>query len=540
MRVTELAKYLSIILISFSLSVIAACSSAGADALSGGDESQGGQLQVGPGGPIDLGFFEEQVFDVQLSGITGDPLAGEPISVSLIGPAHNGFVSPFELTSDEEGSGQVVFTAPDTATELEIRFSSPAAEADVVVAVTVDPAELGFTIEVEYDGQRQLAYVEAQIYADATCEDLALGIAGDPADVQTAESIPAGFTFVGLLAGSTYAVGAVGQNSENEPRAEDCLDGLLPDGDGGVLGLTDLPFDVVGVFGVEMAVSTSGALEPAVAELASSLDPFSTDVPDAILDAIRAVIEDEPLIAESFDEIRVTDDLDGLLVADFAARDVDVAGSLSAAWEQVDASLVGFAMSAELEFGAPTDGVYDLYHQIVALSFVGIEQSFLVALPETGQGTASPAVDDIDALLISQHQVGLGLGGPVEFLLEAELAESYGAEGLAGALEEIVDCDAVVTVLAGPLDGVADAAEILAGCQDAMIGAAVLLDEGVALISGEYAQVSFNEGSCRLADPGVGNLVEELIEGEFQVTWEGGDPLGPMGGEFDGMLQGSN
>ena len=120
--------------------VVIGCQSTSLSSSAGGDDCGGGELSVTPGGPLSLGYFEEQTFLVALTGPDGNALPDEPISVSLIGPAHNGFVSPFELTSDEQGQGEVLFTAPDTGTELEIRFSRPAAISDVVVDVWVDPA----------------------------------------------------------------------------------------------------------------------------------------------------------------------------------------------------------------------------------------------------------------------------------------------------------------------------------------------------------------------------------------------------------------
>jgi hypothetical protein len=160
-----------------------------------------------------------------------------------------------------------------------------------------------------------------------------------------------------------------------------------------------------------------------------------------------------------------------------------------------------------------------------------------VAVPETGQGTAQAAESDVDLLLISEHQVGLGLGGPILFLLDAELETTYSAGGLAGALEQIVDCDAVVALLAPTLSEVADTAEILAGCQGAMLDAQTLLDDEVAYVNGKYTQVTFEGGSCRLDDPGQGDLVQQIGDGSFQVTWDGVDPLGPMDAAFEGLLQ---
>jgi hypothetical protein len=516
---------------------VVGCQATSLSSAAGGGDGSGGELSVTPGGALSLGYFQEQVFLVTLTGADGSVLSGEPISVSLIGPAHNGFVSPFELTSDEEGQGEVLFTAPDTATQLEIRFSSPAATWDAVVEVEVDPEQLGFAIEVGYDGQRELDSVEAAIFEDITCADIALGAAGEPVETQSFDSIPAQFEFIGLHAGSTYAVRAIGFNAEHESRAEECADGLLPDGPGDNLILQDLPLDLVGVFEVSTAIDAGDTLLPVVDELASSLDPFSADVPDAILDAIREVIAGEPLIAESFDAIRAADDLDGALAEDFAIREVDVAASLASIWEQVDGGLTEVSLSAEFEIGAPSDGVHDLYHTIGFLSFDELDSNYFVTVPETGLAAAQPAENDLDLLLISEHQVGLGLGDPIHFLLDSELTSTYGTEGLAAALEAMVDCDAVVAVLSEPLSEVADTAEILAGCQNAMVGAETLLDDKTDWINAEYAQVSFESGSCRLADPGEGSVVETIDEGAFEVTWEGDAPLGPMVAQFEGHLQ---
>jgi len=516
------------------------CEGTSAETAAGGDHCETGELAVSPDGPIALGYFQQQTFEIALTDPDGSALPGEPISVSLIGPAHNGNVTPFELTSDEGGKGQVVFTAPDTGTQLEIRFSSPAADWDVVVDVDVDPTQLGLAVEVGYDGQREIEFVEVAAYEDVTCEEIALGMAGDPMEVQSGVTLSATFDFVGLHAGSTYAVHATGLNSDHELRAEACEDELLPGGTSDepeALTLVDLAYDVLGVFEVTTLISAGDTLDPVVDDLASSLDPFASDVPAAILDAIREVIADEPLIAESFDAIRANDDLDGLLADDFVARDVDVPATLASTWDQVDASLEEVSLSAQFEIGAPSDGLHDLYHTIGFVSFDELDASWFVAVPETGQATAQLSEADLDQLLISQHQVGLGLGDPILFLLESELAAAYATEGFAAALEAVVDCDAVVAVLADPLSEVADTAEILAGCQDAMLGAEALLDEKTDWVNAEYAQMSFDSGDCRLADPGEGNLVEAIEDGSFQVTWEGDAPLGPMVAEFEGQLQ---
>jgi len=537
MRVFSLIGVIFLQLLSVVALLAAGCEGSSAGSKAGDGVADGGEIAVSPDGPIALGFFEEQAFLVTLTGPDGSPLSGEPISVSLIGPAHNGFVSPFEFSSDEQGEGEVLFTAPDTATDLQIRFSSPAAAWDAVVDVTVDPSQLGFTIDVTYGGERPVESVEVALYRDATCQDLALGVAGEPVEVQAGDSLPAEFDFFGLYASSTYAVSAVGFNEDHALRAETCLDSLAPDGQGSSLALADVALDLVGVFDVATAIDTGDTLVPVVDQLATALDPFSADVPGAILDAIREVIAAEPLVAESFDAIRAGDDLDGLLADDLADRGVDVAASLAATWEDVRAGIEEMDLSAEIEISAPSDGIYDIYHTVGLLMFDDFDASFFVPVTETGQATGQLADGDVDLLLISQHQIGLGLGGPIHFLFDTELAAVYETEGLAAALEAMVVCDAVVAALAEPLSDVADSAEILAGCQGAMAGAQTLLDDQTDWVDAEYAQVTFASGSCRLEDPGEGSFVEVLTDGEFQVTWEGDVPLGPMAAQFVGEIQ---
>ena len=67
-----------------------------------------------------------------------------------------------------------------------------------------------------------------------------------------------------------------------------------------------------------------------------------------ILDAVRAIIDGEPLVAESFDQIRINDDLDVVLADDFAVRGVDVPGSLSEIWGLVNGGLGGLDTLAGL------------------------------------------------------------------------------------------------------------------------------------------------------------------------------------------------
>ncbi len=495
----------------------------------GGDSSDLGSIEVSPPGPITLGFFEEQIFDLLLLDGAGYPLADEPVQASLIGPAHNGHLTPFELTTDSQGRGQLVFSAPDQEAQLEIRFSSPAASDDASVDVFVEPDQLSITADVSYDGQRELALFEARLYRDVSCEDVA---GSEPVAQQSAQQ-PASFDFAGLLSGSTYALLGVGSNEAGAPRAEACVDGLAPDGSSVSLALEDLALEPAGVFQAEIAVETDGALSPAIGELAGGMDDFAGDVPGAILDAIRDELSDS-IAEQQFDEVRATENLDEIVADDLDARGVDVAAELDAAQSGMAQRLAVTTMLSTLEIGAESAGERDFYHRIDALEFQGLENPLQAALPDTGEGTAWLDEDNLDLLVLGQHQVGLALGTPLRHLLEVELAGGEPAQNLAVSLEQIVDCDAVSAVLASPLEGVATPTTILAGCEAAMIDARVMADQQQALISASYGQLFFEQGSCALSDPGAGDQVQSLVDGALQIVWGGGASLGPMSATFGG------
>jgi hypothetical protein len=292
------------------------------------------------------------------------------------------------------------------------------------------------------------------------------------------------------------------------------------------------------VFQVTTSITTEGELTPVLDDLSESLDPFSSAVPGAILDAIRDVIDDEPLVAESFDAIRASENLDAALADDFAARDVDVPVFLEDVWSAVELDTETVVLYAEFEISAANySGVHDLYHSVGQVTFDETDAAYNAPVVETALTWAAPAESDIDLIQIEDHQVGLGLGGPLSFLLDFILESAYASDSMSGALEAEIDCDAVVALLAPPLIDVADSTEIMAGCQNAALGAQAMLEDAVALVNAEYAQVSFDLGSCQLLDPGADDLVETLASGSFAITWQGAEPLGSMSAQFEGQLE---
>jgi hypothetical protein len=63
-----------------------------------------------------------------------------------------------------------------------------------------------------------------------------------------------------------------------------------------------------------------------------------------------------------------------------------------------------------------------------------------------------------------------------------------------------------------------------------------LYDTGVVLANIGWGQLAFT-GTCTLADPGQGDHVSELTDGEATLMWQGTlADLGPMDATFSGSL----
>jgi len=421
------------------------------------------------------------------------------------------------------------------AAEIEIRFASPAAPEDAFVGVTVSPAALGLTVNLDYDGQRDLASFLVELHDGVNCAQLSQGAESEPVAVQAPSAIPAGIWFEGLLADHEYAVRARAYNAEGGERAAGCVAGLAA-GEAVDLVLQDRPYDMAGVFAVQvLADNTAGNLEPAVQSLAAGLDQFVADVPGAILDAVRQGLTD-PVTVDEFDGIRADQDLDGLLEQDFEDRAVDVGSNMEAIWDGVRESLAFIGLETRFEVGAAVAGVHSIYHTIEQLAFADTEDQYPVVLQDQGLGTAAISPEDPDLLEIAFHSVGLGLGKVLMHLAHVGIEAGWSASDIAEVLTAMVDCEAVTGVLADPLAGVADPLGIHAGCVDAMAAAAAALDERRTVIDSIYSQIGF-AGSCRLEDPGSGDSVSSLVDGFFSMTWGGAQVLGPMDAPFGGQLQ---
>lgn len=510
-----------------------------------------GVLEIDSEEALTVGFFEERIFRVELTGSDGMPLVGQPVMVSFIGSAHNGRLFPSSFNTDENGRGDVLFTAPDKEGDFQIRFSSPVADTDGFVSVTVDPARIGLSVDVNYAGKRNLTVVDIAIYKDISCEDLQTegrfdGFApfDELTDLETS-SFPVSAGFSGLHYDATYCVSVSGRNPLGAERAAGCIDGLIPDLTVSTVQLSDVLLDAGGKFKITTRIDTDGLMDKAVDEFALFIDSaFLNNPPKKIMDGISKVLDaKDPFAAEAYLQLRQEFDFELFLAAELDEELIAVRASFSEIWDLIRAQLDGIEAQGTLELVSQAENSYRGFHSISQLNFsdglgqVGIYLVELESASETGETTAVLGEADRDSLSISRHKIGLGLGTPLFLLFSDAMDAHFSVRSVSAVLDSFVNCDHVADLLVEKLSEVADRASIHAGCVGAAMDAEQALLGGTAVLNTGYANMIL-EGGCRLETPEMGNQVLSLVDGYFSVSWTGFGmgKLGPMEASFDGEL----
>ncbi|MCP4599739.1 MAG: hypothetical protein GY847_04235 [Proteobacteria bacterium] len=524
-------------------------------------EASSAKIVVEPDLTVTLGYFEQQKFTVTLTDADGNPMADSPVIVGFIGSAHNAHLllstvdkdgDPSTLITDGFGTGEVILAAPDKEVEFEIRFSSPAIADAAVVDVEIDSERVGWSLNVNYSGKRQIVKMGASIYEEVSCEDLSTGEEIAPMEVPTEETLPASLEFSGLHYGQTYAVEVNGSSEQgssriSQLRATTCIDEVLLGKRVTTVELVDIPLEVSGKYSVETQITVDRALDWAVDELIYIADVLFIDNPaEAVLDGIRRVlVGQEPFAGEPYDQLRQERDLDSFLTNHLAASSIDVAESLEPVWLAVKGYLTSISAKGELEIGNQDNGNYYVSHRIDQLVFeneqgsqVEVDLTQLNLPPVIGIGTGRLNNEDIDQLDLNKHQIELGLGSTIYGPFLYGLNEKFATLTFGQALYGIVNCERIADVLAPELDEVTNRVTIHSGCEFATKEANKLIGPSVVLLNDKYPELVF-EGSCYLEDSIDSIQVAELVNGTFSVTWKGDNSasdIGPLEASFEAEL----
>lgn len=511
------------------------------------NEAQDVFLSVEPSETLKVGYAQRVELKVIAEDGRGNPLSEIPVRVSFVGSSHNGSLSPSVLSTDGEGVGRVVFTAPDKSVQFQIRFVSPVGNAESVVEVGVDPSLVSLTVPIGYAGTRQVVRIEGRVFSEITCEDLLVADEVTPVAEQEAQGVPEQVAFDGLRLDAAYAVTLMGLGDGGVVLAEACRDGLSAGADVDQVALSDVLFDVGGAYLSRVYVEASDNFievvdvvkEPFVAVFLESIE-------SKIMDAVQErVVSEQPFAEETFILTRQQRRLDELLSADFEERELDLEGLLAPVWDGMCAHMHDVEFRGRLEIGSDSMGELPLYHRVESVVFrarrgegdVPVE----VELPQTGFGVVTRLDSPPDTLSLGRHSISLGLGDLLQGLYSSVFVSEFGPASLPGVLLSEVDCDYVAALLGAELADVVAEPEIVAGCEAAISRSEQWVLAGFVDVSMRFSQLIM-EGRCFFVEPETGSHVGGLTNGELQVLWEGDGELsdgldsfalGPMQAQFE-------
>ena len=501
------------------------------------------KIVVEPSESVTVGYFEKQTFVIKLQDAQGTPLVGDLVTASFEGVAHNAHLEPVSFVTDAQGAGEVVFTAPDKDVGFDIRFSSPAVEEDTLVGIEVSHETIALSLNVTYSGKRQIGTVDVELYRGVDCESLTAGSDHEPVKSITESPLPASLNFTGLYYNETYTAWAVGRDANGEVCAKACLDDLVPNLGPEKIALSDVVLNISGNYEITTEIETDGALDVVVNNYASYFNRFFVNDPArSILNGIGRVISaQEPVAAESYEELREQNELEAVLNKYLEKNAIDLPALFEPVWESVKDHLVTITARGALELVSPDDGDYPVFHRIDQFDFLAGDGEnisiYWIEGSENGMSVARLDENDDTRLIIDKHQIALGLATPILFLLFEELDARFKVQKINVALESIVDCEQVADQLVPWLKNVSDRILIHAGCIEATLQAEQKALERSVLLNTIYSQLAFI-GSCQLEEPVTGNRTQRLIEGVFHVTWTGftPSPIGPMDATFEAQL----
>ncbi len=472
-------------------------------------------LIVIPSSEIKLGYSDEVTFDVYLEDDRGNAIIGAPIIVSFVGDSANASLDPATFHTSEQGSGRVTFVAPDRDVAFAIRFRSP--EDETSVEVVVDPSLFSVTLDVDYTGNREMEELEATLFRDIRCSELAANEGSIVRTYSQSSDLPTSLFVDGLRAETTYAIELTAKNRLGRTRALGCVDDISASNTSESVALQDAPLDFAGKYTTTIHLGLPGLMDIIVDRLAENIS-FISAPETAIMDGIRTVLTDDQFSVETFDQQREEQSLDRGLRDDIERRNIDVSAVMAPTWEDMKGALDSFDFIGTLELESSEDEEFNLHHTLERLKFYqddDTELEITIRMPDTGDGTAR--VEPFDTLVLMDHEIILGLGVPLSSLFATALSDNLGTQEISQALLNIVDCGAVADYLEPLLADVTTRSVLLQGCQLATETAEEQLNAEITELN-QFNQLTLS-ATCEVEVPLVNEQVGRLFSDNFHVVW---------------------
>lgn len=506
---------LAIFLVLFSAIYTSNCSDAPLSEASS-VPSVAGTLKVTPSDSVSIGFLDEIIFEVSLKDMSGTPIVGAPIIASFIGDAGNATLAPSSFHTSEQGSGQIIFTAPTKPVSFEIRFKSP--ENEISVEVVVDPTLSAVSFDVDYPGKRDLALVEAALYRDVDCADITTSAVTPERTFERDAVFPVTFDIDGLAENGSYTVQVTGKNERDQPRASLCLPNVSPSHQYELLRIEDIPLDIAGQFITTTHLKMPDVMSLLVEQLGERIQ-FIVSPETAILDEIETTLSEDQFAQEAFNQYREEHTLEVALETYFSEAQIDVGDTFAPVWAHMDAAMSSFNIIGALEIESSQEASLLVYHELEWMVFMpntADPLEYYIRNPDTADGTARRGADD--TLFLDEHTISLGLGLPLSFLFRTALSDTMAVQELDQALMAVVDCEAVAIFLEPLLADITTFSVIEQSCRESATTATEQLNAAITELN-LYDQLTLS-ALCDIQVPLEGVVIDRMVSRTFDVEWD--------------------
>ncbi len=510
------------------------CAASGAPDAAGVDGWQApNQLEPVGAAPLVLEPYAEREVAFRYVRSDGSPVEGAVIDFSLQGEAGASSLAATAATSGPDGMATVVLRAGAPA-RFEVEAAGPRGE---LASLPIEVRPLAFAdlaFRVGYRGRRIVTRVEAALFGNIRCADLAVRV---PAPAATREpALGATERFENVQVGVTQALVALGVDARGHVAAEACVEATL---DGTAehfveVTLQDLPEELGGTYETVERFDVTAGFDPRMDALLNAMRGLSEDPAAYLVDYVagrdgtprwlRDALSFPPTRALVVAKLRET--LDRIHLPEELSRLLSVGAELERAFSSM-------TLRGQLRFEAA--GEFDAANGTHSVSAVEVSTSRGTAtMPVSAEAPVRVRLEE--GIEIEEHALPIAFGDLVRLVLrEAVLSDLPGApSSVAEYVGSLFDCEAIASELAG--DG-SDAAPLVEAACDlgaASLGASI---EGWILRLGEYETLHL-QGRAALLDTDGDYDRDRIERGVAQARWEGLDGEIHFEGTFEGARQG--
>jgi hypothetical protein len=458
----------------------------------------------------------------------GEPLEGV-VDFAIEGEAAGATLSGGAATTDAEGYAKITLRA-GTQASFGVVAVAPLAE-PVTVDITVERMRFGsLGYVVRYDGMRLVDSVEAALFTNVTCDDLARSVPSPRESQYTA--LNRNETFAEVEVGIPLAIYALGIDRGDQVAAEACADAMLESPAGNVeIHLDDVADLFGGTWAIQERFDVTAGFSPTLDALLDAMTGLSSDPAGYIVDYVASSPSTPSWLRTALGSSTtraivagvLRDAIDDVTLPGFVTETLDLGADIDRAFTQL-------TFDGQLTFDEPDEFGASLgRHRVTRVYFPvdsGIAERPLSAVAENVGVTVGPTIT------VAEHELAIAFGQVIEMILhDVLLARLPGSPRTTHEwLASLLDCDGIAMSIAGESGAIRDVTNAVCDVGVALLGGLI---EGYLTELWEY-DVLHLAGTANLVDSDQDYDRDVLEEGVANARWTGASGEMTFTGVFEG------